>query len=268
MFAVALLLTLFKGQYMALLVEGDVIKITVNGIAANQSVLNVLWYYLETLVGTVDSSLIAAQFRTMWRAVVCAPLSDTYEVNEYIVQRFSQLYQKPPTVPPSGIKLSQRFNVKHVLLGEAADAGQVAGAALPTYVAVSYARRSFGPQDTIYKPSAGPGIADNEKQFRSSMRIGPIPEDYTEAADQNVLTAAAVTALEDVGTDLMSFNVPDGGDNANFDMVIPSEWQDGIPRSSGLVSPPLAMAFQYVESMTLHPYVSSQVSRKQKLSGA
>jgi hypothetical protein len=254
---------------MAALVEGDVIRVTINGVAAGQAVKNVLWYFLETLVGDVDSTLIAPVVSGMWQAQVLPALSDSYEVQSYVVQRFAMLLQSPNTVPVTPIRLRQRFNVKHTELGGVADVGGVAGAALPTYVAAAFTKTSAGPQDTIYKPvAAHASVPDMEKQMRSSMRIGTLPEAYTEAADQNVLTAAAVAALGDIGTDIMTFNVPNGGSNANFDMVIPSEFLDGLPRPSALVSPPIVMGFQYVDAITLQPLVSSQVSRKARPGGA
>jgi hypothetical protein len=253
---------------MALLAEDDKIRITVNGVASGQAIKNVLWYNLDALVGAIDSSLIVAAFQTSWQASVIPVLSDSYEVASYMVERFSLLTQKPPTVPPTGIKPRLRFNVKHKLLGTGADQGDVAGAALPTYVAAAYTRNSNGPQDTEYMPpSPSPGVFAREKQFRSSMRLGPLPETYTEAAAQNDLTDAAVAALEDIGTDLMTFNVASGANTANFDMVIPSVWQDGLLRSCALADPDFVMAFQIVDSMVLQPLVTSQVSRKQRSGG-
>jgi len=253
---------------MAALVEGDIIRVTVNGVAAGQAVKNILWYYLDTLTGPVDTTQVLAPFQTMWRGIVLPPLSDSYSVQSYVLQRFSLLLMSEPTVPVTPIKLRQRFNVKHVLLGGVLDEGGVAGAALPTYVAAAYTRSSAGPQDTIYYPvTAQPEVIAAEKQFRSSMRLGTLPETYTEAADQNALTAAAITALEDVGSDIMSFNATNGGNTANFDMVIPSEWLDERPRFTPLVGTPITMGFQVVDSMVLQPLVSSQISRKARPGG-
>ncbi len=228
---------------MAVTVD-QIVEISVNGVASGQAINNVFHYKPVTLnpnfVTTLQQCLEA--FRTMWRNTVLGGLSTSYAVLRYKGRALIGTRVDPAN--PNNIIL----NIGDVgdLTGDPiTDLGGTAGAALPTYTAMTLRKLS--------------GVGGKRK--KGSCRLGPIPESYTEAADQNKLTAAATA----VGL------VAAGGLKGTLGPVVVGDTLVPVimSRASLFPTPPAVqpnMTGKWIgiSDILLNPYVGSQVSRKQR----
>lgn len=248
------------------LVNHDIIEYTVNGVQVGQDIKNVLHYRFESLVaGDITLENTLDSFQDWWQSQVLALISDSLEVTSYVAKRIGSLIG-PQSQP------RQRYNAYAEVAGALpADAGQVAGAFLPTYVAVSGKKKTDGPGETFY-PAGNPTalVMNAEKFFRGGIRIGGIVELDTEAAQGNDLTVAAATAWQQNLTDLISFAVVGGGGGIGaMKMCVVSAAADGLARqiAAGPANT-FTPAYQMVDSIPLNPFVGSQLSRKQRVGGS
>lgn len=254
---------------MSFIVEDDLIIVTVVGEQSGQTCLNKFAYFVDTIVGDPTLEGLIAAFRLNWQTDILPPLSTAYTVRSYVAERFSALLIKNGG-PPLGSLLT-RYDARATVLGApGTDTGGVAGACLPSYACAGFSRNSEGPQSTFYKPSPpAPSVIGTEIAFRSSFRLAGIPEAYTETAAENELTAAAIAALEDIGTDLLTLISTEGTNLSTSVLVIPSEnWNKAYrPRTPDLPVGQAVLGCQFVSSSTLSTLVTSQVSRKQRRGG-
>jgi hypothetical protein len=157
----------------------DVVQFSVYGQAAGQAVNNVLHFLPETVNAnfTATAAQCLSALIATWRTQVIAKLNDSYTAAQYRLLVITGTVANP--TPPPGFIL--KLGDEAVQAGGlAADTGGELSDPLPTYVAA-----------TIRKFS---GLAGRTN--KGSIRLGTLGEAMTEAANQNKLTAAAITSLE------------------------------------------------------------------------
>jgi len=247
------------------LVNGDICQLTTRALLVGQTCMNVVDYRMGVPAqgGTLEQMIQG--WRTLWRDHILPLLTTSFVVEEYVAKRWSKVvgpYNQP----------RPRFDGIAVLAGDPDDDnGEVAGAFLPSYVAVSGKKVSDGPQSTQYKfgtPIAN--IVGAEKVFKGGIRLAGIVEADTEAAQGNDLTVTAENAFEDALDEMLSFIWQ--GNSASVgvaNMVISSLYWEGNARNTNIVvAPPWVLALQDVTDLICSPLVGSQVSRKQRATGA
>jgi len=159
---------------MALLVAGNVVRITVLGAASGQAVVNQFHYHASTAgMTTLDQqdglAAFLDAFRDLWRVNAIPLLNTTYQVGEYRADAYS--FRFADGANPG--KFRPNVSDIQTILGEVGpDTGSKVGVPTPTYEALGISFRAM--------PQQWP--------TRSSNRIGPVVE-----ADSNVNAVVGVT---------------------------------------------------------------------------
>lgn len=241
--------------------EGEVLELEVKGIADNQEILNVMHYIVRSIAGSPTLEDVVQGMVNLWTTIV-AELSDSYDFTQVLGRRVTG-------IDPSTVNHPFTYDAQALSVLPSPVAGGVSGAALPTYVGASVRKVTSGVVNVEYiSPGTPADPYTGEKVFRGSMRLGPIPETYTEAADQNRLTAAASAAMLAVVEDLEGLASSSGGgtNTSVSEMVVASRFLNQLGRADvALVRN--VVGIQPVENLIINPFVGSQVSRKRRPSG-
>jgi hypothetical protein len=219
----------------------DLVQITVHGVVEGQAAVNVFHYAPDSVNDPLNTTLGAfvSAFRDLWRSEVLPLLSEAYAVLEYTGVVIAGTKASEGLDPVKVFDLTDVVTVTGV---DPDDIGGTAGAILPTMIAASFQKRT--------------GIAG--KRNKGSYRIAGLVEAYTEASAGNVLTGAAVTALEPVRvfgeTDLAG---------AGAEQLIPIVFsRTTLFAKAGMVNNTTG-TWREISAVLLNRLVGSQRSRKQ-----
>lgn len=251
---------------------GDFIEVRVIGEAEGQAIINRFHYRLTSFATPNPDNIldVPTAFRAAWRDKILPLLTDNYRVLRY---EALHIVDATLLVPPAGNGPVFRYGTAAVINGDAgvggADRGQVdetISNGFPTYVAAGVRKVCGQTRETD-------DDAIVNRRLRGGCRIGPLPEADTDVGAPNNIDAALITALED------AFNTggDDGlliiGDDEGVDTTIAQMHVLGLYLGNNEpypteADPPAGRGdnFLYapVTSVTINPYITSQVSRKQR----
>jgi hypothetical protein len=247
------------------LVANDMVEVKVNGICEGQRITNIFHYWVYVF-GAGDTLLqFLTQFRTEWRANILPLISNDYSILTYegkILSNVNRIVTADYPESARPMKYRIRYRDQLALNGVPADDdGGDAGDNLPSFVAVGV-RKVLGGGLRI--PAAFGGGTSSGKLIKGSCRLGPINEDLTEPLAGNDLTPATITAF---GTAMEVIRVYNFGGGSTAGMCVPSFIQDGnLWNFVALPGAPVyTWVFSTVESFTVNPKITSQVSRKERV---
>ena len=231
---------------MALQVVGNVTRLSVFGNAAGQAVMNTHWYaaLAPQFVGSdqADGTLaFLTAFRSLWRLNALPLLNTGYTVSEYRADVFSFRFLNSP--PPPAFRLNT-VDIQILNGAGAADTGTSVGTPTPTF-------ESFGISYTA---------APQQWRTKSGNRIGPPVE---EATNLNTLNALVLGAVQSLATNLAAPLVANNGTDALARVVF------SMKRATTLADPQTwpTSFISRVTSSRVNTFITTQVSRKQRLAG-
>lgn len=237
---------------MPAIAPNQIAEVVVRGQFNGQAVLNVMhWqpYRADNPLQAVDSTLFLQGFRTLWRNQVLPQASTGYQVIEYYLGIISGRTPNPfwtPASPPTITPWNLVYSGQDLLAGAAADEGAKLGAALPTFVA------------------CGVGwLTENRKRyFRGSTRFMVGIEDNT--SDNSWAAAYLTNTLQPMAAAFLPNIQTDGGAvTKTMSMCIFA--RRTYLKAANAPVPVLTDFASEVINYRVNPYVSSQVSRKQRL---
>lgn len=236
---------------------GNHVEITVLASASGQSIINVL-NYRAGLTNAAPHTLedFLTEFRDEWRTGILPLLHESYVIQAYVGRVISSMVFLPP-IPPQGpnARPAIRYSEQFILQGAgASDTGDKITDAHPTFTAIS-AQKVCGP---VTDPAGV--VLPAEKIIRGGIRLGPIVEADTEALEGNALTAAAAAAA--LAGLIVIQVVALGGDTMNMEVL--SFYKDLNHR---VIGPLPTFATATVSSFLVNPFISTQVTRKQRARG-
>lgn len=226
-------------------------RVTVRGVMHDQSIINEFWY--RNTGGADTAENLATNFSSRWASMICPRVSNAYSVLQYDVRKLFGAVATDPVVPAAGS--TWRWSEQFIKNGTTADAGLIAaGVAMPSFVAVGFTK-TVGPWFNADATNA-PGL----KLGRGSGRIAGPAEEYTGAAGSNRIIPASLDAWRNALETLRILNVA-----GTWDMIIATNSYEGAPVTTG--DPPVpSYRYAYVTGISVNPYMTSQISRKQRIS--
>jgi len=230
---------------------GSNLQIDVRGVMAGQAINNSFNYIVETYTagGTNDAVLA---FQQAWRDEILPLVSAQYQVLAYVGAEIEGFV---PYLHSGFYRIATRYKGAFEEEGDPDDDdGVLATDPLPTYAAVSVRKICAGLTNFEEDPMP------LEKRIRGGFRISGIVEAQTKAASGNELEDATLTAFEDAMVNLRTVS----GAGFSMKMEVVSLYKDTLARVAIVEGNAVAQPGRAtVTSMTVSPYVSSQVSRKQ-----
>lgn len=223
-------------------------ELRILGSADGQAVVNILHARLNIAapaeLAPSDSTAILESLRTEWRDNILPVLGNRYSVKAYELWVIGGAIREDGPNPPDTFTYRFSYSDTQSLVGQPADVGGLVGPFMPTFAAVSVAK----------KGSTGTKI------LRGGMRLSPLTElqnDNLAGGTGNRLSAAAVAAFDSAIQGLRTFtmNVPQPGETWEWCIASRKRAFDfGIPSTQW---------FAPWSSYSVSPLVSSQVSRKE-----
>lgn len=230
--------------------------VRIQGVLAGQSVQNVLHYSSEGNT-TPSANSFALAVQSHWRANVLPLVSSAYSVLTYT----AALIEGAPLRDPTAIPLRNRwaYSDAAAVAGNNSDVGGKSGNAAPSLVAFGFTKICgswYSAGDNAQVPLGGIG--------RGSIRIAGVLEGDTIDGDPdqvNKITAGRLLELQTLCLTLLDIVDDRNGVLAELGVLRKEDGLGPIQKPAGTGS------FQWspVRSMTLNPYVTSQVSRKQSI---
>jgi len=225
----------------ATLLSTAVYKFSVDGIAKNQAIQNVLYYVASTstppLAKNTDQAMAA--LITNWQTNVLPLLSSEYTVARY---RLDTIIGKVATKIVNGVQLYKDSKSEILeVAGTGIDIGGKAGVIVPTFDAVGVRKRTLRPG----------------KSYRGSMRLGPIV--VADVEEQIYAPAALTTAQTKMTAFRADLTVDTGPDKMTLVVFGRKDFYGAGP---GVTNPELYTAA--VDTLTVKSLLTSQVSRKEK----
>lgn len=243
----------------------EIYQCQVKGLLFDQACDNVM-YYVPSLVDPADANNVNLDFRTNWRQYVLPRLSPQYSVLFYETRRISGVVQllnpavvpPAPYVPPRG---NYRYDNFVRFTGIATDVGSNSNAdAFPSFNAVGASKSCTGwadPSTTLAIPLL--------KQPRGSMRFGGIPRLSTQAtAAGNKLTAAELISWQ---TACFNLAKPEQFGRRYLMAVVTHTGPGGAQLFNTANPPEPIYYYSIVSALSPNPFITSQTSRKQTISG-
>lgn len=226
---------------MAVIDVNAVYEVIVKGSMSNQAVVNVFHYVDEEgsppEPNETEENFLAS-FRLNWRSAVLPKVSNLYFVETYTLRRITGTEVDPDPPPPNRLIVPFAFQ----LPGTLDDAGDRLGEPLPTYAAAGYRKLTSNPT----------------RNGRGSFRLGGLLEEDTTGG--NALNAGALVLLAPATLEPIRIPVINPPGTRFMLMAVFSE-------TLALVTPnvtPRNFAFA-VNALALNGFVTSQVSRKQRV---
>ena len=228
--------------------QNDIIEIRMKGLVEGQDVLNI--YHVDAddgAGGPPPAGLtlldVLEGWKTFWRTHVLPLLTNVYFIQVYEAAKVVEVNAVPVPGQPD------RYNLQYVgpveIIGDFNDQGQLIADSMTSMTAIGLRKRA----------------TRNLSNLRGGMRIGPRPESATESVtgNPNRWTQVAVTEHQTLASEFeqpQTINSPVGA----FDTYL------GIlSRSLASVTPLVpSNGYARVDSVVANPYVTSQVSRKQR----
>lgn len=246
----------------------DIVEIRVRGESSGQAIDNILFYKaINTFAGEHPLSDFLNEFIDNWQDNICPLLTSDYSVLDYRARICGGIiWRGAADTPPTDTKPAMRYREAVAIDGGVSDVGVDDPPSHPTQTAVSVRKVCGIPKTWAVDvdPDAAPVVTTLEKAVDGGIRLAPIAEDLSEAADQNRWTAAFVTL---VGTAMETIREIDPGVPANvLRMCVPSFFKEGRQRVLPVSGLP-TMLIAEVTSFSVNPYVSSQNTRKQRRAG-
>lgn len=230
------------------IVSGGLYEIRVIGTQQGQAAINI-FHFKEgefndpSEADTIQAGLTA--FRAKWRLNILPKVSDSYAVFQYEIQSILD-NRTPRAVPgPNDELYNIVYGSQFILGGEAADVGEIATAALPTCVAAGIRKVA----------------ATTERWGRGSWRLCGLVEADTEAVTCDQLTALRKASILANATAMLQVTV--GETPMSLDMVVfgKTTWLKQANPST-----PRDNYVSVVDSVVVNPFVTTQVSRKRRIS--
>lgn len=222
-----------------------IVRATIDG----QATQNVL-HFVPSLAAPAPETAFTLQdgveaVREFWRTNILPLVNQAYKVEDYIGRELSGTGPNPASDPktPNVVTVRQFWQT----IGGDMDVGGVGEPIIPTFDAIGVKRSTNM----------------NGRNSTSVLRFGGLSVPDILVADGNKLSAAAVVAWTGIKDLLSTVNVDPGigGDTMAWCLFL---------RTAALAAPgPLASLTAYAElfnSATVSPFITSQVSRKQRIS--
>lgn len=235
-------------------------NVVVRGEMLGQSVVNVLSYIAESPLHsplTFDANTVLDAFRERWRTYILLGCSQTYSVVSYLVRKAGGAQFVDPSATP--IVSNIVYTESAVANGTSNDVGGQAGPVFPSFVAVG-AQKACGPW--LRNDTGGTDEIPLSTSPKGGIRIAGTLE-----ADTNTLEHKLNAAALSVWTTRISAltPIPVGG-NPGLTMAVTTTRVNGATLFDPGVPPTAFFAAARVNSLAVNPYMTSQVSRKQRLS--
>lgn len=245
----------------------SVISLDVHGVINEQAVNNT--FYFNRAIGGSTMEDIGNYFAVeIWRKWILPRLTVDYSVHKYSLAEIDSVVPVP--LPegeerPNPERTCFRYGDRFERTGLAADAGKQSAPTLPSFVAVSAAKScsQWARPNGVASFDAWPYVTGS-KSPRGGIRFGGIAEAKTDS-EGNLINAAEVDAWQVAIKELRVFTVP-GGDILHMCVTrLKDEHKQPIVIEEG---PPIVYGFDFatVNSLSISPWISSQVSRKQSRS--
>lgn len=237
----------------------------VKGLLFGQACDNT-FYYLPSLVDAADANNANLDFRTNWRQYILPRLSPEYSVLFYETRRISGVVQllnttvvpPVPYVPPRG---NYRYDNFVRFSGIGTDVGSNVNAdAFPSFNAVGASKACVGwadPTTTLPIPLT--------KAPRGRTSFGGIPRLSTQpTTDGNKLTVAELTSWQAACAQIVR---PEQFGRRYLLCVVTHTGPGGGQLFNTANPPEPIYYYSVVSSLSPNPFITSQVSRKQTISG-